>query len=91
MPHYAYKVHNVPGQILSQVPEDINRLPEPCSSKTLKEDTFKESSGCKNKTSLGSKKQNTKVSSKGTKCSSKGTKCSNKITSLDELRMKYSK
>ena len=84
MPHYAYKVHNVPGQILSQVPEDIN--------KTLKEDTFKESSGCKNKTSLGSKgtkgskKQNTKCSSKGTK----GSSC-RKITSLDELRMKYSK
>ena len=90
MPHYAYRVHNEPGQILSQVPEDINR--------TLKEDTFKESAGCKkNKTSLGSKgtkgssrlkpyssssKQNTKT---GTKT---GTK---KITSLDELRMKYSK
>lgn len=70
MPHYAYRVHNVPGQILSQVPEDINR--------TLKEDTFKQSEGCKTKASKGCKKQNTKT----------GTK---KITSLDELRMKYSK
>lgn len=74
MPHYAYRVHNVPGQILSQVPEDINR--------TLKEDTFKQSEGCKTKASKGCKKQNTKT---GTKT---GTK---KITSLDELRMKYSK
>ena len=73
MPHYAYKVHNVPGQILSQVPEDIN--------KTLKNETFKESSGCKTKT-----KTRTKGSSKGTK----GSSCS-KITTLDELRMKYSK
>ena len=54
------KIHNVPSQILSQVPEDIN--------KTLKE--TKLSSGC-NKTKV-----------------SKGCK---KITSLDELRMKYSK
>ena len=59
MPHY--RVHNVPGQILSQVPEDIN--------KTLKE--TKVSSGCKNKVSKGCNK-------------------SKKITSLDELRMKYS-
>ena len=70
MPHYAYKVHNVPSQILSQVPEDIN--------KTLKNETFKESSGCKTKVSkCSSRKQNTKT----------GTK----ITTLDELRMKYSK
>ena len=70
-----YRVHNEPGQvykvnpvfernqILSQVPEDIN--------KTLKE--TKVSSGCnKTKSSAG--------------CKSK----SKKITSLDELRMKYS-
>ena len=85
MPKYNYRVHNVPGQILSQVPaaakpersEDIN--------KTLKEDTFKESSGCKkSKVSKGCTKT-TKVNN----C--KGTKCTNKITSLDELRMKYSK
>ena len=68
MPHY--RVHNEPGQILSQVPEDIN--------KTLKEDTFKEASGCRSKKSKGCKKQGTKTNSK-------------KITSLDELRMKYSK
>ena len=74
MPNYKYRVHNVPGQILSQVPEDIN--------KTLKGDTLKESSGCKK--SKGCTKT-------GTKTNSKGTKCSNKITSLDELRMKYSK
>ena len=87
MPHYAYRVHNVPGQILSQVPEDINRLPEPCSSKTLKEDTFKESAGCKTKIT----KRCTKT---GTKCtrSKQNTKTgTKKITSLDELRMKYSK
>ena len=93
MPHYAYRVHNIPGQILSQVPEDISRLPEPCSSKTLKEDTFKESAGCKkNKQSARCTKTGTK-SPAGSKCSSKGTKGSNcsKITTLDELRMKYSK
>ena len=85
MPHYAYKVHNVPGQILSQVPEDINR--------TLKEDTFKESSGCKTKITKRCTKTGTKCTSKGTKGSSKGTKGSScsKITTLDELRMKYSK
>ena len=57
MPHYAYKVHNVPSQIISKVPEDINKT-------TL---LNKSSSGCK----------------------SKGI--NKKITSLDELRMKYSK
>ena len=51
------RIHNVPSQILSQVPEDIN--------KSLKE--TKQSAGCK---------------------LSKG--CNKKITSLDELRMKYS-
>ena len=54
------RIHNVPSQIMSQVPEDIN--------KTLKETKLSE--GCKNKVSKG---------------------CSKKITSLDELRMKYSK
>ena len=61
------RIHNVPSQILSQVPEDIN--------KTLKE--TKLSSGCR---------KSTKQSS-GCK-QSKG--CNKKITSLDELRMKYS-
>ena len=88
MPHYAYRVHNVPGQILSQVPEDIN--------KTLKNETFKESAGCKkSKVSVGctKSKASTRCTKTGTKCSSKGTKGSScrKITSLDELRMKYSK
>lgn len=65
-----YRVYNNPGQILSQVPEDIN--------KTLKGETLKESSGCKkSKVSAG--------------CTKTGTKKQNKITSLDELRMKYSK
>ena len=84
MPHYAYRVHNNPGQILSQVPEDIN--------KTLKNETLKESSGCKSKPSKGCTKTGTKRPT-GTKCSSKGTKGSScrKITTLDELRMKYSK
>ena len=114
MPHYAYKVHscaydnNVPGQILSQVPatakperfEDIN--------KTLKNETFKESTGskslagsmnltavaagCKSKPSKGCTKSRSKRPV-GSKCSSKGTKGTNcnKITTLDELRMKYSK
>ena len=59
-----YRVHNVPSQILSQVPEDIN--------KTIV-NLNKESSGCnKTKSSAG--------------CKSK----SKKITSLDEIRMKYS-
>ena len=76
MPNYKYRVHNVPGQILSQVPEDIN--------KTLKNETFKESAGCKiNKQSSGC----SKAYSSKTKASPK----SKKITSLDELRMKYSK
>ena len=57
------RIHNVPSQIMSKVPEDIN--------KTLKE--TKQSSGC-NKTKV-----------------SKGCNKSKKITSLDELRMKYSK
>lgn len=87
MPHY--RVHNVPGQILSQVPEDIKQSLNTVN-KTLKEDTFKESSGCKNKTSSGCKVSKVcTTKSKGTK----GTKgsSSSKITSLDELRMKYSK
>ena len=79
MPNYKYRVHNVPGQILSQVPEDIN--------KTLKEDTFKESEGCKKVNS--SKK--TKVPKTGTKKQGSKKQGTNKITSLDELRMKYSK
>ena len=62
MPHYAYKVHNVPSQIISKVPEDINKT-------TL---LNKSSSGCKTK-------------------GSKQSLRSKKITSLDELRMKYSK
>ena len=81
MPHYAYRVHNVPGQILSQVPEDINR--------TLKEDTFKESAGCKkNKQSARCTKTGIKCSSSSKQNTKTGTK---KITTLDELRMKYSK
>ena len=40
MPHYAYKVHNVPSQIISKVPEDIN---QPIV------DLNKSSSGCKSK------------------------------------------
>ncbi len=84
MPHYNYRVHscaygnNVPGQILST------------ANKTLKEDTFKESSGCKNKTSAGCKNK-TSAGCKKTKVTKTGTKKQNKITSLDELRMKYSK
>lgn len=70
-----YRVYNNPGQILSQVPEDIN--------KTVS-DLNKSSAGCtKTKSSAGCKKQNTKIGTTKT-----GTK---KITSLDELRMKYSK
>ena len=78
MPHY--RVYNNPGQILSQVPEDIN--------KTVA-DLNKESAGCKkSKVSKGC----TKTGTKSTKVNnSKGTKCTKKITSLDELRMKYSK
>lgn len=81
MPHYNYRVHNVPSQILSQVPEDIN--------KTLKNETFKESESSKSLAAAGCKKSK---ASKG--CGKKqGTKKSSnkKITSLDELRMKYSK
>ena len=67
-----YRVHNVPGQILSQVPEDINQPIE------------KIASGCKTKaTGKSQAKRCTK-----TKASTNSTK---KITSLDELRKKYSK
>ena len=80
MPHYNYRVHNVPGQILSQVPAKPERFED--INKTLKEDTFKQSSGCKKtKTAAGCK----------TKASKECTTKSKKITSLDELRMKYSK
>ena len=80
MPHYNYRVHNVPGQILSQVPAKPERFED--INKTLKEDTFKQSSGCKKtKTATGCK----------TKASKECTTKSKKITSLDELRMKYSK
>lgn len=51
------RIHNVPSQIISQVPEDINQPIEKIASGCKKQ-----SSGCKTK----------------------------KITSLDELRMKYS-
>lgn len=65
VPSQVYKVNPVfeRNQIISQVPEDIN--------KTLKNEIIKKSSGCK-KQSSG--------------CQSK----TKKITSLDELRMKYS-
>lgn len=65
VPSQIYKVNPVfeRNQIISQVPEDIN--------KSLKNETIKKSSGCK-KQSSG--------------CQSK----TKKITSLDELRMKYS-
>lgn len=80
MPNYKYRVHNVPGQILSQVPEDIN--------KTLKGETFKESSDSKSLAAAGCKK-NKQSSGCKTKASPKSS--NKKITSLDELRMKYSK
>lgn len=86
-----YRVHNDPGQILSQVPEDIKQSLNTVN-KTLKEDTFKESEGCKKSKAAArcktkaSKECTTKSTNKGTKGSS-----SSKITSLDELRMKYSK
>lgn len=65
VPSQIYKVNPVfeRNQIISQVPEDIN--------KSLKNEIIKKSSGCK-KQSSG--------------CQSK----TKKITSLDELRMKYS-
>ncbi len=94
MPHYKYRVHNVPGQILSQVPAAARPLGSEDINKTLKEDTFKESEGCKNKTSTGCK---TKASGKslaaGKSLTAVAGKKQNtkKITSLDELRMKYSK
>ena len=72
MPHY--RVYNNPGQILSQVPEDIKQ------SLSTANKTVKESEGCKKSTRC------TKTGTKG--CT---TKSSKKITSLDELRMKYSK
>lgn len=79
MPNYKYRVHScaygnsVPGQILSQVPEDIKQ------SLSTTNKTLKESAGCKK--------------SKISKGCTKSTKVNNnkKITSLDELRMKYSK
>ena len=83
------------------MPEDINSCAY--GNKTLKEDTFKESTGSKS-LAAGSKSLaaaagcKTKVSkcskgTKGSKCSSRkqNTKTGTKITTLDELRMKYSK
>ena len=76
-----YRVHNVPGQILSQVPAAAR----PLGSEDINKPIEKIASGC-NKTKVSKGCTKTKVNnSKGTKCSSK------KITSLDELRKKYSK
>ena len=61
-----YRVHNVPGQILSKIPE----------SKEIKTGEQIMNGGCKKQSS-------------GCKVS-KGCNKSKKITSLDELRMKYS-
>ena len=81
MSNYKYRVHNEPGQILSQVPEDIN--------KTLKNETLKESAGCKK--SKGCTKTGTKTKVNNCTKTKASTSCNKKITSLDELRMKYSK
>ena len=82
MPHY--RVYNNPGQILSQVPEDIKQSLS-TANKTVA-DLNKESAGCKK--SKASKGCKTKTGTKTTKVNnSKGSK----ITTLDELRMKYSK
>ena len=97
MPNYKYRVHNVPGQILSQVPAaDASRLkparPErsedikqslSTANKTLKNETFKESEGCKTKASGKRLATSGKTKASGKK--------QNKITSLDEIRKKYSK
>lgn len=91
MPNYKYRVHNIPGQILSQVPAAARPLGSEDINRTLKGETFKESEGCKTKTSAGCKtKQGTKTKvNNSTK--TKGSSNNKKITSLDELRMKYSK
>ena len=82
MPNYKYRVHNVPGQILSQVPEDIKQSLS-TANKTLKNETFKESEGCKTKASGKRLATTGKTKASGKK--------QNKITSLDEIRKKYSK
>ena len=80
-----YRVHNVPGQVynkvISQVPEDINKplmAMTPKESKPIKKIASgckKQSAGCKPLMAMIPKESKTK---------------SKKITSLDELRMKYS-
>lgn len=79
MPKYNYRVHNVPGQILSQVPAAAR----PERSEDINKPIEKIASGCKK----------SKASAGCTKTGTKATKVNNskKITSLDELRMKYSK
>lgn len=76
MPHY--RVHNVPGQGTRGSSSSIlSQVPE-----DINQPIEKIASGCKNKT---------KSSAGCTKTKTKGAKTNNKITSLDELRMKYSK
>lgn len=69
-----YRVHNVPGQILSQVPAAA--IPE-------RSEDIKQSLSTANKTVADLNKQSSRCKT--------GTKKQSKITTLDELRMKYSK
>ena len=76
MPKYnlGNRIHNVPGQILSQVPAAA--IPE-------RSEDIKQSLSTANKTVADLNKQSSRCKT--------GTKKQSKITTLDELRMKYSK
>ena len=78
-----YRVHNVPGQILSQVPAAAR----PEMSEDIKQSlsTANKTVADLNKSSVGCKKNK-----QSSRCKT-GTKKQSKITTLDELRMKYSK
>ena len=84
-----YRVHNVPGQILSQVPAAAR--PER-SERSERSEDIKQSLSTANKTvaDLNKSSVGCKKNKQSSKCKT-GTKKQSKIISLDELRMKYSK
>lgn len=93
MPKYnlGNRIHNVPGQILSQVPAaarpERSAAARPERSEDIKQSlsTANKTVADLNKSSVGCKKN------KQSSICKTGTKKQSKITSLDELRKKYSK
>ena len=91
MPKYnlGNRIHNVPGQILSQVPAAAR--PER-SERSERSEDIKQSLSTANKTvaDLNKSSVGCKKNKQSSICKT-GTKKQSKITSLDELRKKYSK